>query len=186
MPPLELLDTIKAPIRAVDVQDRLRHRAGAGSTLDRESARLRATRDDGRVTLRSRGWLSGLLVSAALVAAVTGVLLLLEGHAPVSSLAVVYLLAVLPVAVVWGAGHGVVVSVASTAVFDFFFVPPKYSFRLADSRYWVVLAAFLVTAVTASRLAARSRDQAREVHSGSSTSRSTSCASTASTGTSSE
>ena len=42
-----------------------------------------------------------MLVSAALVVAVSGVLTLLEPHVPVLSLLVLYLLAVLPVAVVW-------------------------------------------------------------------------------------
>jgi hypothetical protein len=46
--------------------------------------------------------LSGLFVSAALVAAVSGVLTLLEGDPSASTVAVLYLFAVLPVAVVWG------------------------------------------------------------------------------------
>jgi hypothetical protein len=47
-------------------------------------------------------WLSGLLATVVLVAAVSGLLGLLEPHAPVLSLSVLYLLAVVPVAIVWG------------------------------------------------------------------------------------
>jgi PAS domain S-box-containing protein len=102
-------------------------------------------------------------MSAALVAAVTGVLDLLEGHGPLSSLVVLYMLAVLPVAVVWGARLGAVVSLVSAAVFDFLFVPPRYSFLPHDSRQWIGLAAFVLTGVISSELAARSREHAREL-----------------------
>jgi hypothetical protein len=45
-------------------------------------------------------WLSGLLATVVLVAAVSGVLRLLEPHAPALSLSVLYQLAVVPVAIV--------------------------------------------------------------------------------------
>jgi two-component system sensor histidine kinase KdpD len=75
---------------------------------------------------------------------------------------VLYLFAVLPVAVVWGLAYAVPVSVAGMALFNFLFLPPLYTFTLADSRNWFALAVFLVTAVVVSELAARSRRQARE------------------------
>jgi signal transduction histidine kinase len=71
-------------------------------------------------------------------------------------------LAVLPVAVVWGALLAVAVSVASVAVCSFFFLPPIYSFRVADSRDLVALVVFLVTAVVVGELGARLRRRARE------------------------
>jgi two-component system, OmpR family, sensor histidine kinase KdpD len=96
------------------------------------------------------------------VAVVTGAIELLKGHVPVLSLAVLYLLAVLPVAIVWGMGYAVAVSIASMAAFNFLFLPPLYTFTLADSRNWFALLVFVVTAVVVSELAARSRRQARE------------------------
>jgi two-component system, OmpR family, sensor histidine kinase KdpD len=100
--------------------------------------------------------------SVAAVAVVTGAIELLKGHVPVLSLAVLYLLAVLPVAIVWGMGYAVAVSIASMAAFNFLFLPPLYTFTLADSRNWFALLVFVVTAVVVSELAARSRRQARE------------------------
>jgi hypothetical protein len=47
-------------------------------------------------------WSSGLLASVAMVAAVTGVIVLLERDIPVLNLLVLYLLAVLSVAIFWG------------------------------------------------------------------------------------
>jgi signal transduction histidine kinase len=101
-------------------------------------------------------------VSLGLVAAVSGVIALLQGHTRISGLVVLYLLAILPVAVLWGTAFAVVVSVASTATFAFFFVPPRYALSPSDSGDWIGLATFLVTAVVVSELAARLRQQAGE------------------------
>jgi K+-sensing histidine kinase KdpD len=96
-------------------------------------ARLHRLRRPWRLTEHA-GWLSGLVVSVALVTAVTGAIVLLKPHVPVLSLSVLYLLAVLPVAVVWGLGYSIAVSVASMLAFNFFCLPPLYTFTLADSR----------------------------------------------------
>ena len=102
------------------------------------------------------------LTCTVVVAVVTGVIELLQARIPVLSLSVLYLLAVLPIAVVWGVTHAVAVSVASMLAFNFFFLPPLYTFTLADSRNWFALGVFVVTAIVVSELAARTRRQARE------------------------
>jgi two-component system sensor histidine kinase KdpD len=114
------------------------------------------------MSLRLRTSSSGALASVAAVALVTGAIELLKSHIPVLSLGILYLFAVLPVAVVWGLAYAVPVSIASMLAFNWFFLPPLYTFSLADSRNWLVLAVFLVTSVVVSELAARSRRQARE------------------------
>jgi two-component system sensor histidine kinase KdpD len=104
----------------------------------------------------------GVAASAASVAVVSGAIELLKGHIPVLSLAVLYLLAVLPVAVFLGLPYGIVVAVASMLAFNFLFLSPLYTFTLADSRNWFALLVFPITAVVVSQLATRSRRQARE------------------------
>jgi two-component system sensor histidine kinase KdpD len=104
----------------------------------------------------------GLLASAAAVAVVTAVIAALDGYIPVLSLGVLYLLAVIPIAIVWGLAYGVGVSVASMLAFNWFFLEPVHTFTLADSRNWLALAVFLVTAIVVGELAARSRRRARE------------------------
>src|SRR5262245_13718465 len=94
--------------------------------------------------------------------AVTGAIGVLKSHCPVLSLAVLYIFAVLPVAIGFGMTYAVVVAVASMLAFNFFFLPPLYTFTLADSRNWFALLVFVVTAVVVSDLATRSRRQARE------------------------
>lgn len=110
----------------------------------------------------SRSDFFGALASVAAVAVITGAIELLKPHVPVLSLGVLYIFAVLPVAIVWGLGLGIVVAVASMLALNFFFLPPLYTLTLADSRNWFALTVFLVTAVVVSELATRSRRQARE------------------------
>jgi signal transduction histidine kinase len=99
-------------------------------------------------------------VSLVLVAAVTGIIELTGSHDRAAGLVVLYLLAILPVAVYWGVGFGALVSVLSAAAFDFLYLPPRYGFKPSDSRDWLELAVFVVTATVVSHLAARSRGQA--------------------------
>jgi K+-sensing histidine kinase KdpD len=107
-------------------------------------------------------WLRGLLVSVALVAVISGLVALLEPHVPVLSLLVLYLLAVLPVAIVWGTVLAAVTSILSTVVFAYLFVPPIGSIQVTDWRELVAMGVFLVTAVVVGELAARSRREAQE------------------------
>ncbi len=92
----------------------------------------------------------------------TAVIELLDRFVPVLSLGVLYVFAVLPIAVVWGLAYSVCVSVACMLAFNFFFLPPLYTLTLADSRNWFALLVFVVTSIVVSELAARSRRRARE------------------------
>jgi K+-sensing histidine kinase KdpD len=103
-----------------------------------------------------------MAASVAAVAVVTGAIEGLEAHVPMLSLGVLYIFAVLPIAIVWGLAYAIPVSIGSMAAFNFLFLPPLYTFTLAESRNWFALTVFIVTAVVVSELAARSRRQARE------------------------
>jgi two-component system sensor histidine kinase KdpD len=102
------------------------------------------------------------LTSLGAVGLVTGAVFALRPVAPVLSLGVLYLFAVLPVAAIWGLPFATAVSVVSMLAFNWFFLPPTHTFRLADSENWVALAVYLVTAVSVSGLAARVRRRAAE------------------------
>jgi K+-sensing histidine kinase KdpD len=109
----------------------------------------------------ARIW-SGVLVSALAVAAVTGLISGLKTFTPVLSLGVLYIFAVLPVAIGWGLAFAVPVSIASMLAFNFFFLPPVHTFELQESENWFALAVYLVTAVVVSELAARARRRAAD------------------------
>ena len=99
-------------------------------------------------------------MSVAAVAVVTGVIFGLKEIAPVRSLSVLYLFAVLPVAVFYGLAYAIGVSVLSMLAFNFFFLPPLHTLALTDSGDWAALGVFLVTAVVVSELAALARRRA--------------------------
>jgi signal transduction histidine kinase len=105
--------------------------------------------------------LSAALSSVVLVAAVTAVIALLDPGVPGLGLGVLYLLAVLPVALVYGLAAAGAVSVASMALFSYLFLPPRYSLNPGTADRWSVVVAFLVSSLIVSRLAARSQREAR-------------------------
>ncbi|MGB2874188.1 MAG: DUF4118 domain-containing protein [Gaiellaceae bacterium] len=100
-------------------------------------------------------------VSVAAVALVTGAIFGMREVAPVLSLGGLYVFAVLPVAVFYGLGYALPVSIASMLAFNFFFLPPLHTLALTNSENWVALAVYLVTAVVVSELAALARRRAQ-------------------------
>jgi K+-sensing histidine kinase KdpD len=66
-----------------------------------------------------------------------------------------YLIAILFLATGWGLTEAIVASFVAVLCFNYFFFPPVGTFTTADPQNWVALAAFLITAITASRLSAQ-------------------------------
>lgn len=96
------------------------------------------------------------------VAAVTGVVALLDEVAPVTGLGVLYILAVLFVAVRRGQVAALATAVVSVLALNFFFIDPRYRLTIADSHNFVALLVFLVVALVVGRLAATARTQTFE------------------------
>ena len=114
------------------------------------------------VSQRERWLLFGVVTSVAAVAAVTAVVYLFRSSVPVLSLGVLYLFAVLPIAVVWGRTFSILVALASMLAFNFFFLPPVHTVTLLDERDWFALTVYLATAIVVSELASRARRRAAE------------------------
>ncbi len=104
----------------------------------------------------------GLVTAALLVALCTLVVYPLKHVAPVVSLSVVYLPAVLVVSVIWGGWLGGATAVLSAAALNFFQLEPTGQFALRESSNWVALIAFLVVAGLASSVAEVTRARARD------------------------
>jgi two-component system sensor histidine kinase KdpD len=104
----------------------------------------------------------GALVALVAVALCTLIVYPLAHVAPVVSLGVVYLPAVLVVSTTWGAWLGLATAVISAAAFNFFHLPPVGRFTLQNSENWVALAAFLGVAVLASSVAEVTRARTRD------------------------
>jgi two-component system sensor histidine kinase KdpD len=106
--------------------------------------------------------LTGIVICLAAVGLVTAAVYALRPIAPVLSLGVLYVIAVVAVAVLRGLAYAVPVSIASMLVFNFLFLPPVHTFALAESENWIALGVYLATAVVVSELATRSRRLAQE------------------------
>ncbi len=106
-------------------------------------------------------WL-GLLTTLAAVAAGTLLVYPLKSAAPVVSLGIVYLPAILLISIVWGLRLGLLASVASAVAFNYFQIPPLHRFTIAEEQNWVALVTFAIVAVVSSTVAGLARAQALE------------------------
>src|SRR4029078_10693591 len=104
----------------------------------------------------------GLSVALAFVVAETLVLYPLDQLAAETALVVVYLLGVVVVAIGWGFWLAAATSPAIALAFDYFHVPPVYSFIPTRTEDAVGLAVFLVVALSVSTLADLARSRAAE------------------------
>jgi two-component system, OmpR family, sensor histidine kinase KdpD len=95
----------------------------------------------------------GIVATVGTVAIGTLLVYPLKSVAPVVSLGIVYLPAILLISIVWGLRLGLVASVASAIAFNFFHIPPLHRFAIASEQNWVALAAFVIAAVVSSAVA---------------------------------
>jgi two-component system sensor histidine kinase KdpD len=140
---------------------------GRGQRADRRAgdrqAPARGRDGRGGLGLTRRPPLSLGVVAAALgVALTTLVVYALRDVAPVVSLGVVYLVAVLAVASAWGIWLGLATALASALAFNFFHIPPTGRFTITGGENWVALIVFFLAAALASSLAELARRRALE------------------------
>ena len=94
------------------------------------------------------------------VAMATAVAWAMDPYFSQANLIMMYLMAVIVIAIRLGRGPSVLASVVSVATFDFFFVPPYLSFAVSDIQYVLTFAIMLIVALVISNLAVRIREQA--------------------------
>jgi two-component system sensor histidine kinase KdpD len=99
-------------------------------------------------------------LAAAAAAAATGVCRLLDPRLATTNLAMIYLLGAVIVAARGRRGPAALYSFLAVLCFDFFFVPPRFSFTVADSQYLVTFAVMLTVSLMISTLAVRLRGEA--------------------------
>ena len=77
-----------------------------------------------------------------------------------TNMVMIYLLAVVFAAVRLGRDPAIITAILSVLVFDFFFVPPHYTFAVADSEYMLTFLGLLTVGVVISTLVARGKERA--------------------------
>lgn len=100
--------------------------------------------------------------AAALVicASITVLASQLIDHIDLANLVMLYLLGVIFTATKLGRGPGVMLSFASVAAYDFFFVPPRMSFSVSDTQYLLTFVGMLLTSLVISHLTSSLRREA--------------------------
>jgi K+-sensing histidine kinase KdpD len=109
-------------------------------------------------------YLVDCLLGAGGALVVTGIIYGYHLYPTIPNISIVYLLLILVLASTRGRFAALVASVMAFLSFDFFLVPPLYTFVIARWEEWIALFVFLATALIASQLAAvtqRSVEQAR-------------------------
>ncbi len=96
------------------------------------------------------------------IACVTFALHTISERVNSTTVALALLLAVLFIATFLGSRPALAASLVAMLTFNFFFLPPYYTFAVAEPQNWVALGAFLLTAITVGQLSARARRRAAE------------------------
>ena len=102
-------------------------------------------------------------IGTAAVASVTSVDLWLP-HVNLTTVALSFLLVVLFAAASWGLRPGIFISLISTLAYNYYFLPPVRTLTISDTRNWVALFSFLVTAVLASHLSDTARRETEKAN----------------------
>jgi len=106
-----------------------------------------------RITLR---W----LLSSCVAALVTYALVQLKADS--STAGILYLVLVVWAATLAGRALSIYLAVATSFLFDYFFLPPLHTFGLSGFQAWLAMIAFVVSCVIVSRVAERARRQTRQ------------------------
>ncbi|MBC7995079.1 MAG: DUF4118 domain-containing protein, partial [Rhizobacter sp.] len=104
---------------------------------------------------RPYAWSAGLCASVTLLTAP------LHSVLDLANIVMVFLLAVVLVAVRFGRGPAVLAAFMSVGAFDFFYVPPRFTFSVSDAQYLLTFAVMLVVALVIGQLTAGLKFQAR-------------------------
>ena len=104
--------------------------------------------------------LAGGAAAVIAVGAATAVAWYGFGHDLLPDVVMIYLLAVVAVSMRYGYAPSLLAAVLSVVAFDFFFIPPYFSFAVSDLRHMLTFAVMFFVAVIISHLTQRIRDQA--------------------------
>ena len=110
--------------------------------------------------------ITNFVLATLCIAGVTIVLGPITHQVNSTTVALALLVVVLFSATLWGSGPAVLASVLGMLSFNFFFLPPLYTWTIEDPQNWVALTAFLITALTAGQLSARAKKRAEEAEAG--------------------
>lgn len=101
----------------------------------------------------------GYAFVALVTAVATGVGLLLQPLVGLETIDLIFLVGILAVAARFGTWPSLFASIAASLCYNFFFIPPIYTFTIADPKNIAAFVVFIIVALVVSQLAARVRAQ---------------------------
>lgn len=101
------------------------------------------------------GWALGAAAGTTIMASP------LSHYLDFANIVMLYLLGVVAIAFRFGRGPAATAAVTNVAALDFFLVPPRFSFAVADAQYLLTFAVMLVTGLLISHLADKLKHQAK-------------------------
>ncbi len=153
--------------------ERLADKAGDLDLTLVRAGRAEGRADAGALARATTGWRGALAAAGerrspprayafalAICAGVTLIASQLIDRIDLANLVMLYLLGVIFTAVKIGRGPGVMLSFASVAAFDFFFVPPRMSLSVSDTQYLLTFVGMLLTSLVISHLTSSLRREA--------------------------
>jgi two-component system sensor histidine kinase KdpD len=142
----------------------LRHARGFDLTAIALPERAEAQRaPDARTTVADSSPIRWVRYAWALVTTLvcSAVAFALYPRFELANLVMVYLLGVTVAGLRFGRGPAVMSAILNVAAFDFFFVPPRFSFAVSDVQYLLTFSVMLIIALVIANLVASVRQQTR-------------------------
>jgi two-component system sensor histidine kinase KdpD len=118
----------------------------------------------GRATKSWRRYVAEGVLAGGSALAITGLIDIFHLYPTIPNISMVYLLLILVLASTWGRYAALLASVIAFLSFDFFLVPPLYSFSILRWEEWLALLVFLATALLTSQLAVMARENIEQAH----------------------
>src|SRR5688500_15616757 len=115
-----------------------------------------------RSTFLKIGKASAALISIGSIVLVSGLLLPFRQYVNSTEVALALLLLVLLSSTLFGSRAGLAASIVGILSFNFFFLPPYYTFNISGPDNWVAFGAFIITAMVAGQLSGYARKRAAE------------------------
>ena len=100
-------------------------------------------------------------MSIAICGVATAIAAPLHSVFELANIAMLFLLAVVLVSVRYGLGPSIMASFLNVAAFDFFYVPPRFSFAVSDMQYLMIFAVMLAVGLITTKLTTGLKYQAR-------------------------
>lgn len=115
-----------------------------------------------RVVAMLRPALPGYAAAVGGIALISTVIALVQTHAHIENISLLYLLVVLWLATVFGRGPAIFASALAFLTYDFLFIPPYYRLTVDAPSEWISLFALLATSLVLGQLTAANQARTRE------------------------